>query len=130
MVALSLSFLLKRRRQSASSSGGNDSAGLLFITDGLPLHVSDGATVELGGESWQATMLGECLKLSKWASTDDREDQRKRGWSNVANELAKRREEVVALSTDVARLLELCEQVKRCCWSCVRGVLLCMLVVS
>ena len=119
-------FPLKHRSQAASSSSGNGSAGLLFITDGLPLHVSDGATVELGGESWQATMLGKCLKLSKWASTDDnREDQKKRGWSNVGNELEKRREEVVALSTDVARLLELCEQVKRCCWSCVRGVLFC-----
>jgi hypothetical protein len=60
--------------QSVSSSSGHGPAGLLFIMDGPPLRVSDGATVELGGESWQATMLGDTgksLKLSKWVTTNN-----------------------------------------------------------
>jgi hypothetical protein len=94
-----------------ASSSASESTGLLFITDALPLRVADGARLRLGGESWQAAIEGESLKLSKWTTTNDREEQRKQKWSDATNELAKRREEVVSLSADITRLEELCMEV-------------------
>jgi hypothetical protein len=96
----------------SSPASASTVSGLLFIVDMLPLRVVHGTTVDLGGQAWKVTILDDSLELSQRVSTNNRKEQKQQAWANVAHELARRREEAAALSSDVARHMKLCEQVE------------------
>ena len=85
--------------------------GLLFFAGGPALQVEHGSDIEINGQLWRAQHEQTGLSLTATENSDNKQEQLHQRLADIDHEVKRRREEVLALAADQARLMQLCEQV-------------------